>query len=421
MEYTNFLQSQNISSLDEIKKVLSEKPYCLRFKVDSDLPNLYLVTYTRGESDMNIPVVRECNGLVVEKDSNKIICQSFNKTADRKEHLKYILPDYTKCKLEELNEGTLIRLFYYNNKWNYATKGCLMAKKSFWNSKKSFYEMFVDTLSRYKLDIDDNLDTKMCYAFVIKHPENKYIANYTSPSLVHVLTRNMETLEEVDVNLGVEKPAHSEFTNIDDLNETLKTMTTTQIEGYMLIDDKYKRQKFRSDVYQNAKDLLGNTNNLFFRYLDLRKDEELLKNYINFFPESKQDFIGYEKDIINLGKTIHTTYLNKRVYKTIQQVPFQFKKTLYKLHGNYLRTNDVVTLTSVMEELDSLDSKLLCFIYNKTIEQQVVVHNSLNYQLTHNEEFNFTNNELVVDGDAMDTQQTTYAQVVANQPTEQVT
>ena len=188
MEFTNFLQSQNISSYDDIKNVLSQEPYCLRFKVDRDLPNLYLVTYTRGKSDMNIPIVRACNGLIIEKNTNKIICQSFYKTASDDETENYLLPDYTKSKLEELNEGTLIRIFYYNNKWNYATKGCLVAKKSYWNSKKSFYDMFVDCLKVSNLNIDDKFDTKYCYSFIIRHPENKYIVNYEIPSLVHVLT-----------------------------------------------------------------------------------------------------------------------------------------------------------------------------------------------------------------------------------------
>ena len=158
MEYTNFLQSHNISSFSEIKEVLSVAPYCLKFKLDSDLPNLYLVTYTRDKSDMKIPLVRECNGLILEKDTNTIICQSFNKTADSNDSDEYLLPDYSNCKLEELNEGTLIRIFYYNNKWNYATKGCMVANKSFWNSTKSFYQMFLDGIDNSSISIGENLN-----------------------------------------------------------------------------------------------------------------------------------------------------------------------------------------------------------------------------------------------------------------------
>ena len=154
--------------------------------------------------------------------------------------------------------------------------------------------------------------------------------------------------------------------------------------------------------------------------MQLRNNEETLKKYIDQFPESKESFVEYEKDIIDLGRKIHRTYLDKRVYKTITSVPFQFKKILYKLHGNYLSTKEVVTFNHVMDVIDTLDAKLLCFIYNKTVEQQIVPNSSSNYQPLPIED---PGDELMVEGTSIvNNGQMSYAQVAAsNQSSEQVT
>ena len=66
------LQGQNF---DKIKELLETDEYRLVVKQDE---SKYMITYYRRMSNMDNDIVNECRGIIVEKETNRILCYTFN-------------------------------------------------------------------------------------------------------------------------------------------------------------------------------------------------------------------------------------------------------------------------------------------------------------------------------------------------------
>jgi len=113
-QFYTFLQQNEISNFDLLKTFLENDPYKLKIKEDTKYPSICIIINS-NESNVSEPLVRFCNGIILDKESLKIICYTFNKCMEENtinEELftgnLYIEPSY---------EGTLIRVFHYNNEW----------------------------------------------------------------------------------------------------------------------------------------------------------------------------------------------------------------------------------------------------------------------------------------------------------------
>jgi len=376
MELLNFIQNNQITDYDSLKTILESDPFKLKIKEEANTPDLFLI-YITDESNVSLKIVRECNGIILEKSTLKIICHTFEKCLDDENKIDERL-DINNLYLEFAIEGTLVRLFYYNNSWRLASRKCIDASKSKWLSYKNFSELFSDCLNG--INIDDQLNMNNCYSFIITHPENKIFVNYEIANIAHVSTRNMVTFEEEDVFIGIFKPHREKInsTNLDSLINYYKNMNMLNYEGIILIDNKFNRQKFKTNIFLRAKELWGNTNNRFMRYLELRKDHELLNQYLLLFDYDKPRFIEYESKISELAKKILGIYLDKHIFKKNIKIPYYFNKVIYKLHGDFLKEKVKTDYDKVMQLLLELDSKKICFIINHMVRDMNKILEDIN-------------------------------------------
>lgn len=384
MELQKLINNYDIKDFNFIKYLLTNEPYNLIIKEDKDNESLYMVTYDKKKSNMKNDIVKECRGLILEKNTNKIICYTFNKSLDI-DPCNLECPselDWKNTIIEKSVDGTQIRLYYYNDKWNYSTTRCIDANKARWYNKRSFYEMFkdVDNLINY-----DKLDKNSCYSFVLKHPDNRIVVNYLKPSIVHVLTRNLTTYEEEYEDIGIERAEiYKEFKNYSDvINKSKENIDFSSIklndlieEGYILHDKKNNiRIKIKNNSYKNIKEIRGNTNNLFYRYLELRSecrdkdciDKDYIDKYITIYPEHKKNFIKYEESIKNLTNVIYKYYIDKFIKKKEFVMPKCLNKIIYEIHGKRLTTFKKIKYDDVFNEINKLHPSQLCYIHNKIL------------------------------------------------------
>ena len=340
--------------------------------------------------------MKQCRGTILEKDTNKIVCYTFDKGLDF-EYSEYdlndkdlqlkVLPkgveskyiDWSQCQVEESVDGTQIRLFYYDGKWCKATTRCSDAYRARWYSDKSFGELFDEAAVEDGVDYD-LLDKECCYSFVLCHPENRIVVPYEKPHLVHVMTRRLDTFEEVtDTNsvAGVVRPKiYTKFSTPWELVNYAHIQSDSNLEGYMVhctseVDGvvTHQRMKIISSAYLAVKELRGNGNNLFFRYLELRQSG-LLPSFAQYFPEFADQFKAYETNILNIAREIKTQYINKFVYRSIKVADWHYRPVVYKLHGEYLETHNKTTMDTVLKYLGELHPKQLCFMYNRTMHPE---------------------------------------------------
>jgi hypothetical protein len=364
MEFYDFIKNNNITSFEVLKKTVEAEPYFLKIKEDTKCPDLALF-HSQPNSDFNLSIVRVCNGLIIDKNNLKIVCYTFEKLKDD------ILPveevNYNDCFIEDAVEGTLMRLFFYNNIWQLSTKKCLCASSSKWISQKNFQELFMETTNAELLT---KLNPNNCYSFIVSHPENNIIHKPAKPILYHISTRDLTNLNEIEEDVGIAKIARIPFsiylekTSISSIYNEYINHTSLNTEGYVFIDSSYKRHKIIKNNVKHVRQLWGNNNNRFFRYLDLRKDNDLLTEYLKYFPNDKDDFVEYEKKVYELANNILDVYMNKFVNKTNSIVPFYFKKIIYNIHGDFLKTRTQTNKFKIMDYLLLVDAKEICFMMN---------------------------------------------------------
>lgn len=355
MEFTNFLKINNLTSFEAIKNVLEADQFKLRVKESDLYPTLYLVCQS-DESDNSIPLVRECNGIILEKETNKIVCYSF----ERCEDLETINPkiNLNEARFDIAIDGVLIRVFNYNGTWIISTKKCIDAKKARWLTKKSFHEMFEEVFPTEKIA---NMDPNDCYSFILCHPDNNMVVKYETPKIYHIATRNMMTLQEYEKDIGIEQSPKQLVVNADvSILNQLMTEQQSNYEGYILVDSTYHRQKFSSPYYKKAREVWGNTNNRFFRYCQIRAEGPAkMEEYIKFFPQETAEFLGYETRISTFGKKVFETYQDRHVRRKQINIPQYLKRVIYDIHGDFLKNRQMTDLVKIMNWISHYDAKLL--------------------------------------------------------------
>jgi hypothetical protein len=128
----------------------------------------------------------------------------------------------------------------------------------------------------------------------------------------------------------------------------------TQLPRYKLLDENYvKRRK-----------LIGNTPNMYLRYLECKAegtDAELLKE----FPAVRFYSSWVDKCLTTIAKTIHLSYSEKFIMKNKSaSINFYYRPIIYELHGNFMKTQQKVTYQVVHKLLTSSHPKRINFILN---------------------------------------------------------
>ena len=362
MKYLNCLQTAN--NYEESRKILET----LGLKVkDYSKYGMYLVKYDKNQSNMVDLDVQRCRGLIFSLDnqvlsippSKSIPFQSFVNNAT----------DFESIRFEEFIDGTMVQMFYFNDKWNIATRSSIGANCR-WYSNKKFSELFNE--SGQKLNMD-KLETNTCYTFVLKHSENRIVKQYEDCSIVLVkATRitddKIEDLKLDTLNIGVETPKVFNFSNMDEAIEACSNFNFDE-QGLVLKyekDGQEIRSKLRNPKYNSAKILRGNTNNLKYQFLELRQNGYLAQ-YLDYFPEHNDLFNGYTTELYQVTQNLFNYYQKihvRRPKTNIKQIPFEYRPLCYELHGMFIKTGAVTTFGRVKNYINTMDIPRLLFVIN---------------------------------------------------------
>jgi hypothetical protein len=368
MEFYKFISDNGISNFEDLKSLLSVEPYFIKVKEDNVLTNLALLHNEVGKSDFNNKIVRICNGIIIEKSTLKIVCYTLEK-CEEDNKVSAELDFENDIYIQNCVEGALIRLFNYNNEWVVSTKKCINSSNSKWISQKSFFQLFLEAFPSFTNDKLETLNKNYCYSFILSHPENDIINKRSPPLLYHILTRDMNTLAEINVDIHLPKlstclTTRDDFGSLEKMYEYYRVDKNMGCEGFMLIDSKGRRHKIIKDLTKYIRNLWGNNNNRFFRYLELRKDLNLLNEYLFYFGYDKPLFLNYEGVVSQLAHSIFGVYMNKFIMKTSNDVPFFYKKIIYNIHGDFLKTREQITPYKILYFLGLLDPKQICYMLN---------------------------------------------------------
>ena len=339
-----------------------------------DKDNLYIVIYDKFKSDLSKKFIKQCRGIILEKNTNRVVCYTFdnNDDFDYNSELKMDINDTV---IEESIDGTQIRLFFYDGKWNYATTRCIDAYRSYWKSERSFGSMFEDV--KHLVDFEE-LNKDYCYSFVLKHIDNRIVVEHFVNDLILVCVRDMTTLKEVDKfvegkRILVTLPkVYEEFKSLDDVVEYCKNDKKITEEGFMLYNKTNgKRVKIIKKSYSVVKKLLNNARSIEYNFFCLLKNGQL-EEYLNYFPLDDIQIKLMKHRLGKMVQSIHYYYMRKNINRNIlvKEIPFAYRPHVYKLHGIYKETRKPITYDVVKNYFMGLHEKQHFFIYNNIFNKK---------------------------------------------------
>jgi hypothetical protein len=253
---------------------------------------------------------------------------------------------------EEFVEGTMINLFWNKINWEITTRNIIGANTSFIKpSKKTFREMFFESVEINNIQMNE-LDKKICYSFVLQHPENKIVLSITKPQLylVGMYGIDNKTFTITSYNIykqcqfektGVKLPKIYKFETYSELIKQYASMNSSYaVLGVIIYDTKTgERCKFRNPVYEEIKILKGNQPKLQYQYLCLRKEGKV-GDFLKYFPENKDNFSFY-RDVLHLfTNTLFTNYIACYIKKEkpLLEYPEQYRTHMFTLHQIYIKS-----------------------------------------------------------------------------------
>lgn len=348
-------------NFDDIRRALRFK-YNLFVKDEPTFPDLYIISYEKRERQSSSPwqvtldatqqaIVDQYRGVIVEKSTNKPLCYTFDR-------MNRHLPDewdLKECEIMESCDGSQIKIFYYEKGgfWVVSTTRRIDASRSYFFSKKSFLELFQEAAT--VLDWS-KLDKKCCYSFVLYHPENRVVMKHEASGLIHVLTRNMETMEILyNDNVGLPRAKTLKFQNRKEIWGTLKKFPYFR-EGYVIRHGS-TFIKVVNRKYQDVKSLRGNTSSIIQHFFDLRRENKMA-DFLRYYSEHTQTFSDLEMAFQNLCMMTYNEYIMFRVRKAIEssQVTWFLKHALYTIHGEHLQTHVRIRLPDVQRIMAGMTS-----------------------------------------------------------------
>jgi hypothetical protein len=354
-------------AFEEIKEKCKENDIIYR-----EHGELYLLISKQMENQNNFH--RAFNGVILEKGTNNIaaMCQSNFISNQTLENI-----DLENVTLEFCEDGTLIRLYNYNDNWFTATNKCVDAKGSYWSNPQTFDEMFWELFDQHQLEM---LDKTKTYLFVLLNKDNRIVVNHTKNELVFVgLIDNFTGFELNQIELNnyyVDKFLSSETIrrSIDITNRltedrfSLETILSLcvglemQMKRGVLLKTNNMEEIYKFDFpeYTTIKMIRGNVPHIRIRYLELLNDKQALKTLEQYYSEYLMLFTMIKHSMDKLYKTVHFLYIKSHVKHELQvQETHLFFQTLRQLHGQYKKTNKPITLEDVKCKIDSLDTHVI--------------------------------------------------------------
>lgn len=185
-------------NFDQLEKELTKEPYFIKIKKKDELA---ILMYDLINSEFEKEICKWCRGTIINIHTLEIVCLGFLKFFDLSgnNRLGWDFDFNNDIVVEEKVDGSFIKLYYYKDKWIWATNGCIEAKDAPIDNKKITFQDLINK------SLDDRFDYKILnkkyvYLFELASPDNQIVVRYDNYKLYLLAVRNIKTYDEVDKN-----------------------------------------------------------------------------------------------------------------------------------------------------------------------------------------------------------------------------
>ena len=340
----------------------------------NDDVKLYSFVKCNNESNN---VIKRCRGVVFNKD--ELVVQSLPYSDEIECSSEDLLRQYfDKYNMSDIpffhsKEGTLLRLYYLEDRWHLSTIKKLDSFQSFWNSSISFGDLFkigiteemyknndfnkmitdmynednhktpiIETKNdNFVYNTDgvynvflDTLDKNEQYMFLVSTTSHtRIVCNYGDiPQIYFVGKYTDDNKLSTANNTCIKMSTLRCFTSVDELTSYVDSMDTTVDQGVIGYLPDHTQVKVLNDLYKSLYDLRGNQPSVKFRYLQLINDTDKLRTFRNLYPEHHNTFNDIDHILYNISIGIYTQYCRRFIHKQYAVVPKEQYGVLKQCH-----------------------------------------------------------------------------------------
>ena len=286
--------------------------------------------------------------------------------------------------VEDFIEGTMINVYWNDEKWEISTKTTIGGNSTFFGNK-TFKTMFDEAASVTNFNID-LLDKSVSYSFVLQHPENRIVTAFYKPALwlIEAYHISPDTIYPLDTQSIIRSDPAFTYSQIrtpqiysiqSATHEQLYTYFTDESTPYNIMGVVIRniitneRTKIRNPNYESVRQLRGNQPKLQYHYFVLLK-EHRVREFLKYYPEYKEQFRSFEAEkdayIRSLFHHYKSCYIRKE--GPLNNYPTNYKTHMYKIHEifkNVLRPHEkYVTIDDVINYFNQLQPPLQLWSIN---------------------------------------------------------
>ena len=321
--------------------------------------NLVCFKYTT-EADFSDPIVCEARGIIVDLLAMKVVCWPFDKFFNVQESYAAKI-DWSSARVLEKVDGSLIKLYWYDGEWRFATSSTCDAAEA--NISGSAGYNFKDILAKainFENIPFDKLDKDYTYMFELVSPMTQIVVKYKLPQLFFLAARNNNTGEEIDADMGnFARPQSYKLNSLEDcLNAAIKLNEgcgdSVEREGFVVVDSSFKRIKIKSPEYVAMHKITTNKIFTVKRITELYFEGIDLHEFTNKFPLEARILKYYDWQISEMKFKIENMMVyarklyeeydhdRKAVAKSIGTDPYSWVG--FAALGNDKTVDDMLTL-----------------------------------------------------------------------------
>lgn len=271
------------------------------------------------------PMTSECRGLILDKNFN-IVSRSFDRffnIHEQPETQKHI--DMSKAELFEKVDGSLIKIYCWNNTWYVSTRGTAFAESEVNGFPITFKELVFKALNieqelSFQIACTKYLHPDYTWVFEVTSMENRVVTRYEGYMLHFLSARSNQTgiyvLQDIATKaaerFGATIPKSFTFDSVEACIETAKNLPNLA-EGYVLYQDGVPVCKIKSPVYCAIHLIKGEG-------LNPKRIAELVltgeqAEYLAYYPE---DTVHIEPYVASLDRLIGCLHVSWHQHKHIQ-------------------------------------------------------------------------------------------------------
>jgi len=232
----------------------------LEIKVKQSNDGLAIFNYASLGCDFTNPLVKEARGIILDLNNYKVVCWSFNKFGNVQESYADEI-DWNSARAEDKLDGSIVKCYWYNGEWHWATNSCIDAKDADSVAAGCNYMRLIKMADNHNeiLEVIKNKGNKDCtYTFELCDPWN-HVVKYPKVTLHFIGVRNINSgLEEIPSDnfpelaavaaCSVSYPVSS-LEECLDAAAALNSNGVVTKEGFVVVDKNFHRVKVKNMEY----------------------------------------------------------------------------------------------------------------------------------------------------------------------------